>query len=238
MTLRQNEEHERLLQALACGDLDIDAPALCALRRADAQFDRKVRDLCALREGLDHLAREEREVLGGVPQAPRPADAEFVASRLRSFAGGSGAQQGSRSRPGGRKRWPWVLLTAAAGVMIAFLLFELRDRPDRSRTSDLMLSGASAVELLQPEDGGAYDPARGFSWRYDLGPGERFEFVLVERLPDGRQIERSSTVHEVPWFPAAEVRAKWPRRGTWSVRVLSTTGDLGVMSDAREVSFE
>ena len=110
------------------------------------------------------------------------------------------------------------------------------NEPDRTRDRG-MLTGDHPVQLVAPDDGAAYDATSGFAWSYPLAPGEQFEVVLVSRSAGGAPFEYTRITSEDRWLPNDELRATWPARATWSVRVLAG-GEVRASSPPRAVSFE
>ncbi|MBL8897299.1 MAG: hypothetical protein JNM84_06715 [Planctomycetes bacterium] len=197
-------EQERLLAALATGELSRDDAAIAEARNAP-EFRAAMQELEALQVALRAAGVEER------------ADLAFAAAEAEPFAGADQLVRDAAPRPlrsPMRKRKPLALLLAAVLVAAVGLWWWKREEPLRRGDS---LGGR--VECLAPN--GAVPEYGAFAWRWPLP--ERGYFLVTVFESERRQtvLATSPRLQANEWTPGVAL----PPAIYWEVRVYDVRGE-------------
>jgi hypothetical protein len=181
---------------------------------------------------MDALGRAER---GALRSLAGPAPAEGAAERaLREHVRASAPRgRGTLSRSPRFERWAVPLIAVAAGWVLAFTLWSLRDEPERA---DPRLG--AELELLAPV--GAVQDFGEFRWTA-AGPEAGWYRIVVQPLDAAGRASgapgESERVLETSWRPSAEERERWGERIRWTLEVYRATGAADLV-DSKSASAE
>lgn len=206
---------DELLAKIVAGEVARDAGAARELFARRPELVRHVRELERLALGLDHAAREQRDVLAAARADVSQRDREHVRAALQ-------AGPGVVRNGGGRAtRLQWI---AAAAVLLLAAGTWLALRGAAGDGSRQLLDGAGAIELV----GGPSELRAGavFEWRGELRGAERWRIELRERGAGGARgrLLGDFTCREASWSPHADDLRDLPAEVLWSVHRIDSGG--------------
>lgn len=153
-----------------------DDPEVRAAMAAEPRFASRLEEALHVVAALERLHRDERAALAA---PPGPLDALAVAT-ARARLGLPAKSAPTRLT----RRWPWLVLALAAGLMLGVLLW--RGLGSSEPDVPIHLGGTPAVQLKFEGDGLRFAPAPepGQYYRIEFESGERTLPPLVVRRSD------------------------------------------------------